>query len=136
GRRRARRLWPVVAGHGLPSGAGRPARPAVFHPLGPGSGARRRARPADLRGPRGTAVLAADADRDRRPDRARVLSHLPARPARRRGPGMATRTRRGGDVSVSLRPETVAISAGRPAPVPDGPLNAPITPASALHAGG
>lgn len=49
---------------------------------------------------------------------------------------MATRTRRGGEVSVSLRLETVAISAGRPAPIPDGPLNVPITPASALHAGG
>jgi cystathionine gamma-synthase len=35
-----------------------------------------------------------------------------------------------------LRLETVAISAGRPAPIPDGPLNVPITPASALHAGG
>jgi cystathionine gamma-synthase len=35
-----------------------------------------------------------------------------------------------------LRPETVAIRAGRPAPVPDGPLNVPITPASALHPGG
>jgi cystathionine gamma-synthase len=35
-----------------------------------------------------------------------------------------------------LRPETVAIRAGRPAPVPDGPLNVPITPASALQAGG
>ena len=54
---------------------------------------------------------------------------------------MAARTRHGGDVGVSarasgLRVETVAISAGRPAPVPDGPLNVPITPASALHAGG
>jgi cystathionine gamma-synthase len=36
----------------------------------------------------------------------------------------------------ALRPETVAISAGRPAAVPDGPLNVPITPASALHPGG
>jgi cystathionine gamma-synthase len=35
-----------------------------------------------------------------------------------------------------LRLETVAISAGRPAPIPEGPLNVPITPASALHAGG
>ena len=35
-----------------------------------------------------------------------------------------------------LRPETVAISAGRPAAVPDGPLNVPITPAAALHPGG
>jgi cystathionine gamma-synthase len=39
-------------------------------------------------------------------------------------------------VNPSLRPETLAISAGRPAPVPDGPLNVPITPASALHPGG
>jgi cystathionine gamma-synthase len=35
-----------------------------------------------------------------------------------------------------LRPETVTIHAGRPVPVPDGPLNVPITPASALHPGG
>jgi cystathionine gamma-synthase len=35
-----------------------------------------------------------------------------------------------------LHPETVAIRAGRPAAVPDGPLNVPITPASALHPGG
>ena len=35
-----------------------------------------------------------------------------------------------------LHPETVAIRAGRPATVPDGPLNVPITPASALHPGG
>jgi cystathionine gamma-synthase len=35
-----------------------------------------------------------------------------------------------------LRLDTIVISAGRPAPVPDGPLNVPITPASALHAGG
>ena len=35
-----------------------------------------------------------------------------------------------------LHPETMAISLGRPAPVPDGPLNVPITPASALQAGG
>jgi cystathionine gamma-synthase len=35
-----------------------------------------------------------------------------------------------------LHPETVAIRAGRPAHVPDGPLNVPITPASALHPGG
>jgi cystathionine gamma-synthase len=35
-----------------------------------------------------------------------------------------------------LHPDTVAIHAGRPAPVPDGPLNWPITPASALHPGG
>jgi cystathionine gamma-synthase len=39
-------------------------------------------------------------------------------------------------VASGLRPETVAISAGRPAPTPDGPLNVPITPASALHPGG
>ena len=35
-----------------------------------------------------------------------------------------------------LRPETVAIMAGRAAATPDGPLNVPITPASALHPGG
>ncbi|MGH2930175.1 MAG: trans-sulfuration enzyme family protein, partial [Solirubrobacteraceae bacterium] len=34
------------------------------------------------------------------------------------------------------RVETTLIAAGRPARVPDGPLNAPITPASALHPGG
>jgi cystathionine gamma-synthase len=34
------------------------------------------------------------------------------------------------------RLETVAIRAGRPVPIPDGPLNVPITPASALQAGG
>jgi cystathionine gamma-synthase len=36
----------------------------------------------------------------------------------------------------ALRPETVAINLGRPAAVADGPLNVPITPASALQAGG
>jgi cystathionine gamma-synthase len=36
----------------------------------------------------------------------------------------------------ALRAETKAISLGRPAPVADGPLNVPITPASSLHAGG
>jgi cystathionine gamma-synthase len=36
----------------------------------------------------------------------------------------------------ALRPETVVISLGRPAAVADGPLNVPITPASALQAGG
>jgi cystathionine gamma-synthase len=35
-----------------------------------------------------------------------------------------------------LRPETIAIHAGRPPAIPEGPLNVPITPASALHAGG
>ena len=35
-----------------------------------------------------------------------------------------------------LRPETVAIRAGRPAAVAGGPLNFPITPASALSGGG
>jgi cystathionine gamma-synthase len=35
-----------------------------------------------------------------------------------------------------VRAETVVISAGRPAPVPDGPMNVPIVPASALQAGG
>src|SRR3954466_12584895 len=34
------------------------------------------------------------------------------------------------------RAETMVIDLGRPAPVPDGPLNVPITPASALQAGG
>src|SRR5215207_6988632 len=36
----------------------------------------------------------------------------------------------------SALPETVVVNLGRPAPVPDGPLNVPITPASALQAGG
>src|SRR5262249_46388800 len=36
----------------------------------------------------------------------------------------------------SLHPDTVAIRAGRPPAVPDGPLNVPVTPASALHPGG
>src|SRR3954451_21287751 len=36
----------------------------------------------------------------------------------------------------SRRAETLVISLGRPAPIPDGPLNVPVTPASALQAGG
>ncbi len=36
----------------------------------------------------------------------------------------------------ALHPSTVTIHAGRPTPVPDGPLNVPIIPASALHPGG
>lgn len=36
----------------------------------------------------------------------------------------------------ALRPETLVISLGRPTADPDGPLNVPITPASALQAGG
>src|SRR5215207_6004316 len=36
----------------------------------------------------------------------------------------------------ALRPETAVISLGRPVAVADGPLNVPITPASALQAGG
>src|SRR3954464_8988138 len=36
----------------------------------------------------------------------------------------------------ALRQETLVISLGRPAAVADGPLNVPITPASALQAGG
>jgi cystathionine gamma-synthase len=35
-----------------------------------------------------------------------------------------------------LRPDTLVISLGRPAAAADGPLNVPITPASALQAGG
>ena len=35
-----------------------------------------------------------------------------------------------------LRPETELIAGGRPEVVPDGPLNVPISPASALHPGG
>ena len=35
-----------------------------------------------------------------------------------------------------LRPETELITGGRPSAVPDGPLNAPVSPASALHPGG
>jgi cystathionine gamma-synthase len=42
----------------------------------------------------------------------------------------------GGVGEGGLRPETVVISLGRPAAVADGPLNVPITPASALQAGG
>lgn len=34
-----------------------------------------------------------------------------------------------------LRTDTLLIAGGRPEPVPDGPLNTPITPASALHPG-
>src|SRR3954471_15691928 len=36
----------------------------------------------------------------------------------------------------SFRPETAVIALGRPAAVADGPLNVPVTPASALQAGG
>src|SRR3954470_10400882 len=36
----------------------------------------------------------------------------------------------------SRRTETLVISLGRPAPVPDGTLNVPVTPGSALQAGG
>jgi cystathionine gamma-synthase len=36
----------------------------------------------------------------------------------------------------AVRAETAVISLGRPAAVEDGPLNVPITPASALQAGG
>jgi cystathionine gamma-synthase len=44
---------------------------------------------------------------------------------------------RGGEAGEgALRPETVVINLGRPAAVADGPLNVPITPASALQAGG
>ncbi|MGH2908365.1 MAG: PLP-dependent transferase, partial [Solirubrobacteraceae bacterium] len=39
----------------------------------------------------------------------------------------------GGD--GDLRTDTLLITGGRPAPAPDGPLNEPITPASALHPG-
>jgi cystathionine gamma-synthase len=35
-----------------------------------------------------------------------------------------------------LHPDTAVIALGRPAAVPDGPLNVPVTPASALQAGG
>ena len=37
---------------------------------------------------------------------------------------------------TSWQPETTVIALGRPASVPDGPLNVPVTPASALQAGG
>src|SRR4051812_34759336 len=36
----------------------------------------------------------------------------------------------------SWQPETAVIALGRPSAVPDGPLNVPVTPASALQAGG
>jgi cystathionine gamma-synthase len=35
-----------------------------------------------------------------------------------------------------MHPDTIAITAGRPAPTPDGPLSEPITLASTFHAGG
>src|SRR3954469_10506972 len=38
--------------------------------------------------------------------------------------------------SNSWQAETTVIALGRPAPVPDGPLNVPVTPASALQAAG
>jgi cystathionine gamma-synthase len=37
---------------------------------------------------------------------------------------------------MTLHPETAVIALGRPAAVPDGPLNVPVTPASALQPGG
>src|SRR3954465_9027388 len=37
------------------------------------------------------------------------------------------------DDGTSWRPETAVIALGRPAPVADGPLNVPVTPASALQ---
>jgi cystathionine gamma-synthase len=40
------------------------------------------------------------------------------------------------NVDAALRPETTVTNLGRPRAVPDGPLNVPITPASALQAGG
>jgi len=40
------------------------------------------------------------------------------------------------DAARALRPATVAITAGRPAEVPDAPLNEPVAFASAYHAGG
>src|SRR3954463_10737123 len=50
---------------------------------------------------------------------------------------MDLRVRRDGEPwEDALRPETMVISLGRPASVADGPLNVPITPASALQAGG
>ena len=39
-------------------------------------------------------------------------------------------------MDAAPRPETTVIKLGRPPTVPDGPLNVPITPASALQAGG
>jgi cystathionine gamma-synthase len=46
------------------------------------------------------------------------------------------RETRGGEAGEGARPETLVIGLGRPATTPDGPLNVPITPASALQAGG
>ena len=40
------------------------------------------------------------------------------------------------DPAAQWHPDTIAAKAGRPPIVPDGPLNAPIVPASALHADG
>src|SRR4051812_44830012 len=37
---------------------------------------------------------------------------------------------------AALHPDTAVIALGRPSAVPDGPLNVPVTPASALQAGG
>src|SRR3954452_3960552 len=37
---------------------------------------------------------------------------------------------------ATLRPETAVIALGRPPALPDGPLNVPVSPASALQAGG
>lgn len=39
------------------------------------------------------------------------------------------------NVDAALRPETTVINLGRPPAIPGGPLNVPITPASALQAG-
>jgi cystathionine gamma-synthase len=49
---------------------------------------------------------------------------------------MTNRAANGEPERVALRDETVVINLGRPAPIPDGRLNVPITPASALQAGG
>jgi len=43
---------------------------------------------------------------------------------------------RAGASGESLRPETAVIALGRPPAVADGPLNVPVSPASALQAGG
>jgi hypothetical protein len=57
--------------------------------------------------------------------------------ALRQTDGMNRGVRGDGEVKEgALRAETAVISLGRPAAVADGPLNVPITPASALQAGG
>jgi cystathionine gamma-synthase len=59
----------------------------------------------------------------------------PYRSPTARAPRLSAVSERSGHDAGELRTETLLISGGRPAIVPDGPLNLPITPASALHPG-